>query len=129
MYKKNINALIGNTGFIGKEFLNQKNFQEFYNSKNINKIKNKNFYEVVCAGAPGLKWFANKYPIKDKKKILKLINCLKKIKVRKKFILISTVDVFSKIKNINERSLPQPKKNNFYGANRLLLENFVKKKI
>lgn len=126
--KKKIDALIGYTGFVGKEIKNQKNFQKFYNSKNINKIKNNNFDLVVCAGAPGLKWYANKYPNDDKKKIQKLINCLKNIQVKEKFILISTVDVFSKIKNIDERSTPIPRKNNFYGANRLDLENFVKKK-
>lgn len=126
--RKKIYALIGHSGFIGKEIKNQKNFQKFYNSKNINKIKKNNFDVVVCAGAPGLKWHANKYPNNDKKKIQKLINCLKNIQVREKFILISTVDVFSKIKNIDERSIPSPKKNNFYGANRLDLENFVKKK-
>lgn len=66
--KKKIDALIGYTGFVGKEIKNQKNFQKFYNSKNINKIKNNNFDLVVCAGAPGLKWYANKYPNDDKKK-------------------------------------------------------------
>ena len=33
------NALIGYTGFIGKNLMSQIKFDSFYNSKNINDIK------------------------------------------------------------------------------------------
>ena len=79
---------------------------------------------MFCAGAPVIKWIANK----KKKKDLISINVLKKnienIKC-KKFILISTVDVYSNPNNKSEKDKPTNSKNNFYGKNRLDLEKFV----
>jgi dTDP-4-dehydrorhamnose reductase len=123
----NKDCLIGHTGFIGKELKLQKKFKYLFNSKNIHKIINMNFNTVICCAAPGIKWLANLDPERDKQKIYLLINYLKTISAEK-FILISTVDVFGRKKNINESSRVNPYKNNFYGKHRLLLENFVKKK-
>ena len=120
----NNDCLIGYTGFFGQKLLSQKKFKFLFNSKNIDKIKNKKFNYVFCAGAPGTKWIANKYPKKD----LVSINILKKnienIKC-KKFILISTVDVYSNPINKSEKNKPINSKKNFYGKNRLDLEKFV----
>ena len=80
----NNDCLIGYTGFVGQKLLSQKKFKFLFNSKNINKIKNKKFNYVFCAGAPGIKWMANKYPKKD----LVSINALKKnIEVKQNLIL------------------------------------------
>ena len=123
---KNSNCLIGYTGFVGQKLLSQKRFKFLFNSKNINKIRNKKFNHVFCAGAPGVKWVANKYPKKD----LASINALKKnienIKC-KKFILISTVDVYNNPINRSEENRPREGKKNFYGKNRLDLEKFIMK--
>jgi hypothetical protein len=111
-----MNALIGYTGFVGSNLLNKikdKENLDLYNSKNINKIKNINYDEVICAGLPATKWIANKYPNKDTKNLNKLINNLKKVKCDL-FILISTIDVHNK--------------SEVYGNNRKLFENFIKKK-
>lgn len=120
----NNDCLIGYTGFVGQKLLSQKKFKFLFNSKNIHKIKNKKFNYVFCAGAPGTKWIANKYPKKD----LVSINVLKKnienIKC-KKFILISTVDVYSNPINKSEKNKPITSKKNFYGKNRIDLEKFV----
>ena len=62
---KNKNALIGYSGFVGGNILNQKKFDYLYNSKNIADVQMKKFDLVVCAAAPGTKWFADKYPKKD----------------------------------------------------------------
>lgn len=123
----NKDCLIGYSGFIGTELQVQKKFDYLFNSKNISKIKNMTFNKVICCAAPGSKWLTNLEPEKDKKKIYLLINYLKTIKAQT-FILISTVDIFGKKKNINEDSKPNFYRNNYYGRHRLLLENFVKKK-
>ena len=102
-------ALIGYTGFIGSILKQKINKANLYNSKNINKIKNKKFDEIICAGLPAAKWLANKYPSKDLKNTKKLINILKFVKCNL-FILISTIDV---------------KKNEPYGKNRKLFEQFI----
>ena len=122
----NNDCLIGYTGFVGQKLLSQKKFKFLFNSKNINKIKNKKFNYVFCAGAPGIKWMANKYPKQD----LASINVLKKNIENiscKKFILISTVDVYSNSINKTEKNKPITSKKNFYGKNRLDLEKFVMK--
>lgn len=127
--KKN-NALIGYTGFIGSNLLKDKKFSFSFkfNSKNIEKIKNKNFNDVVCTATYSKIWVANRKPKKDKKNIINLINNLKKIKVNN-FILISTIEVFGKNNNKNENNkIILNKYNSAYCNNRIYLENFVKRK-
>ncbi len=120
------NALIGYTGFIGSNLLNFKKKFHKYNSKNINKIKNKQYDLVICAGTSSKIWLAKKKPRLDFNRIKYLINCLKKINA-KKFVLISTCEVYGSSKNQKENSSIFSNKNYHYGYNRLMLENFVKK--
>ncbi len=119
-------ALIGFTGFVGSNILSQKNFSKLYNSKNIDEIRDKSFDLVVCAGAPGTKWLANKEPEKDRQTIESLINNLKTFKA-KKFVLISTIDVYSPVNGVNEDSPIHKELLTSYGKNRLFLEEFVEK--
>ena len=108
-----MNALIGHTGFVGSNIKNQKEFDYYYNSKNINDIVDKSFNTVVCSGVNSIKWFANSNPKKDYYNIYNLIDKLKTISF-KKFILISTIAVYDNPAN------------NAYGRNRLYLENYVR---
>lgn len=119
-------ALIGYTGFVGSNICSQYKFTDLYNSKNIGKIKNKKYDLVVSAGIPGTKWIANKYPIKDLKNIKKFINSIKTVKT-KKFILISTEDVYENPYNVNEKTKIDPANVQPYGKNRLFLEKRLKK--
>ena len=57
-------ALIGYTGFVGGNLHLQTPFDDVYNSKNIDSLRGKSYELVVCAGAPGVKWKANKEPEK-----------------------------------------------------------------
>lgn len=120
----NPQALIGYSGFVGNNILAQQPFEYLYNSTNIDTIQNKNFDLVVCAGAPGVKWLANKEPGADLASINKLINNLKYIKT-KKFILISTVDVYPRVSGVNEDSTIAINDLLPYGKHRRLLEEFV----
>jgi len=120
-------ALIGYTGFIGSNLLNFKKNLIKYNSKNIKKIRNKKFDIVICAGTSSKIWLSRKKPLEDKRKIQQLIDSLKTIKT-KKFVLISTSEVYGKKKNCLENSKNLNNKNTSYGLNRLMLENFVEKK-
>lgn len=118
------NALIGFTGFVGSTLLKQTAFTALYRSLNIADISNKIFDTVVCAGAPAQKWLANKDPDSDSQKIDSLIAHLRTIKC-KKFILISTVDVFIQPQVVNENSPVITEGLHAYGANRRWLEQFV----
>lgn len=121
----NNNALIGYSGFVGSTLLKQSDFQHLYRSTNINEIENKIFDTVVCAGAPAVKWLANKEPVQDKDSINSLIAHLSTIKCNF-FILISTVDVFNDSNGAVESTLVDTHGLHPYGLHRYQLEEFVK---
>lgn len=117
-------ALIGYTGFVGTTLLKQTSFDFIYRSTNISSIQSMNFDTVVCAGAPAQKWLANLNPIEDQGKIEGLISYLRTISC-KRFILISTVDVFNNSMPIDEGSPVDESGLHAYGLHRRLLEKFV----
>ena len=92
-------ALIGYSGFIGSNLLDFNKKIIKFNSKNIHKIRNKEFDTVICAGTSSKIWLSKKKPAEDKRKIKDLINNLKTIKTNK-FVLISTSEVYGKKKKI-----------------------------
>ncbi|MFT0531675.1 pyridine nucleotide transhydrogenase [Castellaniella hirudinis] len=118
------NSLIGYSGFVGGTLLKQAHFSALYRSTNIQEIENREFDVVVCAGAPAQKWIANRDPAEDLKKINALIHPLKTIQC-KKFILISTVDVFKHPVGVDESTPIDETSLHAYGLHRRLLENFV----
>lgn len=120
-----MDALIGYTGFVGSNLLNQASFDEMYNSKNIDLIKGKQFKRIICAGAPAVKWKANQFPEDDWNSISSLINNLKYVQRSEEFILISTVDVYNNPTQINENTDIDLESLQPYGKHRYLLEKFV----
>lgn len=119
------NCLIGYSGFVGGTLFKQASFDEYYRSINIHQIKNKEFDLVMCAGAAAQKWIANRDPVNDRKKIDNLIEILRTIKCRR-FILISTVDVFKDPIEVDESTSVEESDLHSYGFHRRLLEKFVK---
>lgn len=118
------NCLIGFTGFVGGTLLKQTNFEHLYRSTNIQDIAGRSFDTVVCAGAPAVKWLANKDPASDARVIDSLIQTLSTVTC-KKFILISTVDVFKEPQGVDEASEVVEDSSQAYGYNRRRLEKFV----
>jgi len=120
------NCIIGYSGFVGNKISKKKKFIKI-NSKNIQKIENKSFDVIYCAAPTGKKFIVNKNPLKDFKNIVKLIKILKTVKC-KKFILISTIDIYQyKTNKVNEKYIPKKKYIESYGSNRLYFEEFIKK--
>lgn len=119
-------ALIGYTGFVGSNICNQYKFTDLYNSKNIAKIKNKKYDLIVSAGIPGTKWIANKNPAKDLENIKQFINSIEAVQA-KKFILISTEDVYENPYRVDEKTKIDSVNVQPYGKNRLFLEKRLKK--
>ena len=119
-------ALIGYTGFIGSNLkkLYKPHFK--YNSKNIFKIKKKEFDLTLCAGTSSKRWVANKKPKEDLRNIKKLTSSLKEIKT-KIFVLISSIEIYGNNNNKHENNNVSLRNKTEYGKNRLYLENFVKK--
>ena len=118
-----MNALIGYTGFIGSNLRNQINFDLEYNSSNISKISKKKISHLVCAGLPGTKWYANKNPDEDLKKINLLKRNLNYCNVEK-ITYLSTIDVYENPILVNE-STNKSYNHHIYGSNRSIFEDFI----
>lgn len=120
-------ALIGYTGFVGSNLSCQENFNYKYNSSNIEEIREKKFDLIVSAGTYGEIWIVNRDPVKDLENIQYLIDQLKKVQT-KKFVLISTIEVYDNPVDVDEDSKISTERLQAYGKNRLYLEDFVKDK-
>ena len=117
-------GLIGYSGFVGSNLARQARFDQFYNSKNIGEIRGQHFAELFCAGVPALKWWANKYPDQDWLNIRKLLINLEQV-TADRFVLISTVDVYSDPVCVDEASSINSEELEPYGKSRRRVEEFV----
>lgn len=116
-------ALIGFTGFVGSNLDRQTTFDNRYNSQNISEIVGKEFDLVVCAGARAEKWRINQEPEKDLAEVQDLIDNLKTVKA-KRFVLVSSVDVYKDPVGVDEDTLVETDGLHAYGTNRYYLEQF-----
>ena len=121
-----MDALIGHTGFVGSNLTSQHTFPALFNSTNIEEMRGGTFDSVVCAGVQAKKWWANQNPEADRVAIQKLLAVLGTIQVRK-FILISTVDVYPTPFHVVE-STPINGENHAYGKHRYAVEEFVRER-
>jgi dTDP-4-dehydrorhamnose reductase len=120
-------SLIGYSGYVGSTLLRQQSFDHRYRSNNIATIVDIEHEIVVCAAAPAKKWVANRTPEADLENIKVLTNQLNKLDC-KKFILISTVDVFNKPAGVDENSFVDEQDLHPYGLHRRHLEVFVEER-
>ncbi len=116
-------AIIGKTGFVGRHLIAQHDFQSQFNRSNISTSAEKEFDTLVCAAAPGSMFEANKYPERDKEKMLELIEYLRKIKA-KTFVLISSIAVLKDFAGKDDENTKNFQTELAYGRNRRLLEEF-----
>ena len=117
-------ALIGHTGFVGSNLAKQREYAATFNSRNIAELAGRSFDTIVCAGVSAVKWKANKEPAADWAGIEKLLDALSVVKA-KRFILISTIDVYANPNGVTEDT-PPPAENHAYGRHRLQVEEFVR---
>jgi hypothetical protein len=119
------NALIGHTGFVGSNLAAQVRFPALFNSRNSEEMRGRDFDVVVCAGISAVKWKANKEPEDDWKGISRLLSVLETVKARR-FVLISTVDVYPQPQNVSESSVIDLNGHHAYGLHRLRVEHFIR---
>lgn len=117
-------CLIGFTGYVGSTLLTQTTFDDLYNSKNIADITGKEYDLIVCAAAPAVKWKANQNPEEDLNNIESIMGYLRTVNARK-FVLISTVDVYNNPRGVDENTEIHPEEVSPYGRHRFYLEEFV----
>ena len=117
-------ALIGSSGFVGTTLQRQHAFDAQFRSTNIDDIRGGRFDVVACAGAPGQKWRANQDPAGDRASLERLRDALAGVRCRR-FVLISTVDVFHDPVGVDEDSPIETQDLSPYGLHRYELEQFV----
>ncbi len=119
-------GLIGYTGFVGGNLNRQCHFDEKYNSGNFREMHGKHFSRLVCAGVAAVKYLANRDPENDWAKIQELCDVLATVQADQ-FVLISTIDVYPALENLDEDSDCFDRPNHAYGTHRLRFENFCRK--
>ncbi|MEP6572542.1 MAG: pyridine nucleotide transhydrogenase [Gemmatimonadota bacterium] len=117
-------ALIGSTGFVGGNLQRQATFDDGYHSRNIESLAGKHYDLIVCAGAPAVKWKANREPDEDRAQIERLVQALGAARAAH-VVLISTVDVYPVPIEVDENSEIDPEGGQPYGRHRFLLERFI----
>lgn len=117
-------ALIGFTGFVGKNLLAQAKFDSLFNSSNIARIAGAPFETVVCAAAPATMWAANKDPDADLRNIHVLVDALSGVKAER-LVLISTIAVLADAAAGFDEASAHFETQKAYGRNRRQLEQAV----
>ena len=117
-------ALIGHTGFIGRNLARQRTWDACFSRQDIDAIRGRSFELVVCAGLPSDRWLANGNPGGDRSNMLSLANALAEVHAER-FVLVSTIDVYPVPVGVDESTVIEPAHNRAYGEHRLEFERMV----
>lgn len=120
-------VLVGYTGFVGSNLVEETEFDKLFNSKNISEAYGTNPDLLIYSGVPAQKFIANMNPENDLEIIKNAITNIEKINP-KKLVLISTIDVYERPIQVDEDEKLSPS-TEAYGRNRLYLEDWVKEHI
>lgn len=117
-------SIVGYTGFVGGYLASRRHADGLYNSKNFRSLSEDAHDTLICAGVSAVKWKANQEPEADMSSIAMLWDVLRRCSV-KRFILISTVDVYPNPVGVDESLSLHMLPNHAYGKNRLAFEEMV----
>ena len=118
-------AIIGYTGFVGSNIAQNMKFDDYYNSKNILDIKDKEYDLLVCSGIRAEKYLANKYPERDLEEIKAFLKNLESLKRVGKIVFISTIDVYKNPIDVTEDTEIDENGLQPYGKNRFFAEKYI----
>lgn len=117
--------LVGSTGFVGGNLRKAHQFEALCHSVDIYNYYGMKPDLCVYAGVPSAMYLANSDPDADMAIIKKTLDNIRKIRA-KKLVLVSTVAVYSKPKDMDENSELVLTDMPAYGYNRVLLEKWVR---
>ena len=120
-------ALIGHTGLVGSNLTQQFRFDDCFNSSSIAGIDGRSYDLLVCSGARGTKWIANRDPAADIAGIEGLLGHLQRVRAAN-VILISTVDVYGVPVGVDEESPVDGATQTSYGRHRHYLEQALRER-
>lgn len=116
--------LVGYTGFVGTNLCRSYNFDNVYNSKNIDDSFGTNPEICIYSGVRSEMFLANSDPEADFNIVNNAIENIKKINPSK-IVLISTTAVYDSPINVDESTLINSDNLSAYGKNRRHLETWV----
>lgn len=120
-------ALVGYTGFVGGNIYASAGgaISAAYNSKDIEEAYGTNPDLLIYAGLRAEKYLANSAPAEDMEQIRRAEENIGRI-APERLVLISTIDVFKKPRNVDETSAVDTDGLHAYGYNRYRLELWVR---
>lgn len=116
--------MIGYTGLVGNNLVRQYQFDDLFNSSNIQQIVGNHYELLICSGASGTKWIANREPDRDRENIAGLMDKLRRVKADC-VVLISTVDVYGSPDQVNEDTPIDINIQTPYGRHRYQFEQMI----
>ena len=119
-------ALIGYTGFVGGNLWRSMPFDSVFNTANIRQIRDRSFGLIVSAGVSSAKWRANESESDDWAAIECLLDHLSSVRAER-FVLISSVDVYTNLTDADETSATDLALLSPYGRNRRKLEQEIER--
>jgi len=120
--------LVGHTGFVGSNLMDQHPFDGGYNSKNIGEAFGLNPDICVYAGIRAEKYLAVNDPAADLAMIHEAIRNIQKINPVR-LVLISTIDVYPNPAGVYETTAISEEGANVYGSHRHDLETWVQENL
>ena len=117
-------ALVGYKGFVGSNIIEGQNFDKLYDKENIESIQNEEYDLVIWCAGKAEKFLANKNPEQDLEHIKELIKMIGTVKT-KRFVLISTIDVYKNPFNVDEDTFIDEEELHPYGLHKRYLEKWV----
>ncbi|MVB09931.1 hypothetical protein CAFE_06010 [Caprobacter fermentans] len=122
-----MNSLVGDTGFVGSNLLAESRgfFGGLYHSGNIGEAYGTKPDLLVYAGVRAEKFLADRFPDRDLADVEEAFSNIERIDP-KRLVLISTIDVFSEPRGVDEKSAVSLSGLSPYGSNRFHLEQLVR---
>lgn len=117
-------ALVGYTGFVGSNLVASFDFDNLYNSKNIQDAYGTEPDVLVYSGLRAEKFLANKFPEQDLASVKEAFSNIQKINP-KTVVLISTVDVYLNPVDVTEDTKIKTENLPAYGLHRYMLERWI----
>lgn len=116
--------IVGYTGFVGSNLCLSHKFDYLINSKNIESAYGVRPETLIYSGVPAEMFVANQYPERDAAIIENAKSNIMRIDPEK-VVLISTVAVYDRTRDVDEDYEPDPQQLTPYGKNRFELEKWI----
>jgi nucleoside-diphosphate-sugar epimerase len=117
-------ALIGHTGFVGRNLVGQRHFDGLFHRQNLLDLPGTSWDRLVISGLPAEKWRANQDPEADLVNMRRLQQALDRVRARQ-VILISTVDVYPQPVDVDEATAIDIDAQAPYGRHRHAFERWA----